>query len=179
MNLVLLISGIVQIILSLLLGVLFIYAAFRVFSALTKGVDELSELKQKNTAVGILISAIFISVTFIIKSAMDPSLIVFTNTLRNPEAGLQQYLTTFGIMLSHFIVSGVLGFAAIFIALQFFILLSRDLNEMEELKRNNIAVGILMAAVVVCVALLVQPGIKTLLDALIPYPETVLRNISR
>lgn len=179
MHLVLLISGIVEIIISLLLGVLFIYAVFKVFSALTRGIDELQELKRKNTAVGILISAMFISVTFIIKSAMDPALMVFTNTLRNPDAGISNYIQTAGIMFSHFIVSGILGFAAIFLALQVFIWLSRDLDEIEELKNNNIAVGVLMAAVVFCVALLIQPGIKTLLDALIPYPDIMSRNILR
>jgi uncharacterized membrane protein YjfL (UPF0719 family) len=173
MNWVVLISGLVEIVLSLILGVLFIYAAFQVFSRLTKGIEEIEELKKNNTAVGILISSIILSVIYLIKGALDPAITVFSNGLRNPNITTGSFLETIGIMLAHVVISGLVGFAAIYIALIFFMWLTKDIDEMEEIKNNNVAVGIFMAVVVFAMALVLEPGVKTLLDALIPYPEFI------
>jgi uncharacterized membrane protein YjfL (UPF0719 family) len=177
MNVFLLITGIVEIVLALVLGVLFIYAAFRLFDKLTKDIEEWEELKKNNTAVGILCASIILSVIYLIKNSVDSAATIFSNTLRDPNAVFQTYLITGGLMLLHIFITGLIGFFGVYIALLFFFKLTRDIDELKEIKNNNVAVAVLMAIVVFSIALLLQPGIKTVLDALIPYPEVAFKNI--
>ena len=58
-----------------------------------------------------------------------------------------------------------------------FMKLTKDLNELLEIKKNNTAVSILLSVILVSLALLLQPGIVALLDALIPFPSVSLIDI--
>ena len=55
--------------------------------------------------------------------------------------------------------------------------LTKDLDELKEIKENNIAVGLLLGIIIVSMALLLEPGIVTVLDSLIPFPQVSLIDI--
>ena len=177
MDLILFITGLVQIALSLLIGVLFIYAASRVFRKMIKGINETDELKNNNIAVAILNSAIIIALILVVSSSIESAITIFGNTLRNPDAIVATYLRTAIIMLLHIIIAGLVAFSAIYIAMQFFMWLTKDLDELAEIKNNNIAVSLLLGIIIISIALLLQPGITTILDSLIPYPPVSLIDI--
>ena len=44
------------------------------------------------------------------------------------------------------------------------------ITELKEIKENNIAVSIFLSVIIIAIALLLEPGLRTLLDALIPFP---------
>ena len=48
--------------------------------------------------------------------------------------------------------------------------IQRDIDEFKEIKGNNIAVSIFLSVIIIAIALLLEPGLRTLLDALIPFP---------
>lgn len=177
MDLILFITGLVQVALSLLIGVLFIYAASKVFRKMIKGINETDELKSNNIAVAILNSAIIIALILVVSSSIESAITIFGNTLRNPDAILSTYLRTALIMLLHIIIAGFVAFAAIYIAMHFFMWLTKDLDELAEIKKNNIAVSLLLGIIIISIALLLQPGITTILDSLIPYPPVSLIDI--
>ena len=177
MDLSLLIAGILQLILSLVIGLAFIYAGFRFFHKRIKDIDEISELKKNNIAVAILNGSIILSLVIMVKNAIEPAITTFTLTLRNPDSSLTSFLQTAAIMLIQIIVAGVLAFLAIYIALNLYTFLTRDLDEIDELKKNNIAVSIVLGVVIISISLLMQQGIKSILDALIPFPTISLKDI--
>jgi len=177
MDLILFISGLVQIALSLVIGVLFIYAASRVFRKMIKGINETEELKNNNIAVAILNGAIIIALILVVRSSIESAITIFGNTLRNPDAVISTYLQTVLIMLLHIIIAGLVAFSAIYIAMYFFMWLTKDLDELAEIKNNNIAVSLLLGIIIISIALLLQPGITTILDSLIPYPPVSLIDI--
>ena len=177
MDLILFISGLVQIALSLVIGVLFIYAASRVFRKMIKGINETEELKNNNIAVAILNSAIIIALILVVSNSIESAITIFGNTLRNPDAVISTYLQTVLIMLLHIIIAGLVAFSAIYIAMYFFMWLTKDLDELAEIKNNNIAVSLLLGIIIISIALLLQPGITTILDSLIPYPPVSLIDI--
>jgi uncharacterized membrane protein YjfL (UPF0719 family) len=80
-------------------------------------------------------------------------------------------------MIGHIILGGIIAFIAIYTALLIFIKLTKDLDELKEIKNNNTAVGILLGIIIVSMALLLEPGIDTILNSLIPYPPISLINI--
>ncbi len=177
MDLSLLIAGILQLILSLVIGLAFIYAGFRFFHKRIKDIDEISELKKNNIAVAILNGSIILSLVIMVKNAIEPAITTFTLTLRNPDSSLTSFLQTAAIMLIQIIVAGVLAFLAIYIALNLYTFLTRDLDEIDEIKKNNIAVSIVLGVVIISISLLMQQGIKSILDALIPFPTISLNDI--
>jgi uncharacterized membrane protein YjfL (UPF0719 family) len=170
MDIILLITGLVQILLSLFLGILFVYSASKVFQKLTRGINETEELKNNNIAVAILNGAIILAIIIIVRNSIETAITIFSNTLRNPEAELMTYAKTALLMLGHIVLAGMIALAAVYIALLIFMRLTKDLDEFKEIKENNIAVGIFLSAIIITIALLLEPGLRTLLDALIPFP---------
>jgi uncharacterized membrane protein YjfL (UPF0719 family) len=177
MNLILLITGLVQIALSLLVAVFLVYFTSKIFRKLITGINETEELKRNNISVAILNGSIILALIIVVKESIDSSITIFANTLRNPDAGFSIFLESALIMLGHIILGGVIGFTAIYLALQIFIWLTKDLDELKEIKENNIAVGILLGIIIVSIALLLQPGIVTVLDSLIPFPPVSMIDI--
>lgn len=177
MDLVLLITGLIQVILSLLIGVIFIYTASKVFQRMTKGINETEELKNNNVAVAILNSAIVLALIIIVRHSIETSITIFSNTIRNPETVISTYIKTAALMLGHIILSGILAFASVYISLLFFMKLTRDLDELKEIKGNNIAVSIFLSVIIIAIAMILEPGIRTLLDALIPFPPVSIIDI--
>lgn len=177
MDISLLIAGILQLILSLLIGLTFIYAGFRFFHKRIKTIDEISELKKNNIAVAILNGSIIISLVIMVKNAIEPAITTFTLTLRNPDSTLSSFLQTAGIMLIQIMVAGAIAFISIYVALSLYTFLTRDLDELDEIKKNNIAVSIVLGVVIISISLLMQQGIKSILDALIPFPTISLKDV--
>ena len=177
MDILLLITGIVQVVLSLLIAVTLIYLASKIFRKLISGINETEELKKNNVAVAILNGSIVLALILVVKKSIESSVTIFANTLRNPNSVLSSYFESALIMLGHIILGGIIAFTVIYIALQIFISLTKDLDELKEIKESNTAVGILLGIIIVSIALLLQPGVDTILNSLIPFPEVSLIDI--
>ncbi|MFI5236895.1 MAG: DUF350 domain-containing protein [Ignavibacteriales bacterium] len=177
MDLILLITGIVQIAISLLIGVFLVFTAFRIFRKLISGIDETEELKQNNISVALLNGSIILALIIVVRKSIESAITVFANTLRNPDSVFSSYLESALIMLGHILIGGIIAFTSIYAALQIFIWLTKDLDELKEIKANNTAVGILLGIIIVSIALLLQPGVDTILNALIPFPQVSMIDI--
>ena len=177
MNLILLITGLVQIALSMVVGVFLIYFASMIFRKLISGINETEELRQNNVSVAVLNGSIVLALILVVKQSIDSAITIFSNTLRNPHADFSTYIESALIMIGHIILGGVIAFTAIYFALRIFMWLTKDLDELKEIKASNTAVGILLGIIIVSIALLLQPGIVTVLDSLIPFPPVSLIDI--
>ena len=177
MDIILLITGIVQVFLSLLIAVTLIYLASKIFRKLITGINETEELKKNNVAVAILNGSIILALILVIKNSIESSVTIFGNTLRNPETVFSNHLESGAIMIGHILLGGIIAFSAIYVALQIFIRLTKDLDELKEIKENNTAVGILLGIIIVSMALLLQPGLDAILNSLIPFPPVSLIDI--
>ncbi len=170
MDIVLLITGIVQVFLSLLIATTLAYFASKIFRKLISGINETEELKKNNIAVAILNGSIVLALILVVKKSIESAVTIFGNTLRNPDSVFSSYIQSGLIMIGHIILGGIIAFIAIYTALLIFIKLTKDLDELKEIKNNNTAVGILLGIIIVSMALLLEPGIDTILNSLIPYP---------
>ena len=177
MDIILLITGIVQVFLSLIIAVTLVYLASKIFRKLISGINETEELKRNNVAVAILNGSIVLALILVVKKSIESSVTIFGNTLRNPDTVYSSYMQTGLIMIGHILLGGIIAFAAIYTALQIFIRLTGDLDELKEIKESNTAVGILLGIIIVSMALLLQPGVDTILNSLIPFPPVSLIDI--
>ena len=177
MDLPLLVSGFLQLLLSLLIGIIFIYTGFRFFHKRIKSINEIEELKKNNIAVAILNASIILALVIMVKNAIEPAITVFSLTLRDPDANLSSFLQTAGIMLVQIILAGVISYISIYLAISLYTQLTKDIDELSEIKNNNIAVSIVFGIVIISISILMQQGIKSILDALIPFPVVSLKDI--
>ncbi len=171
--------GVAEILIALTIGVFIIYLSFQILSKLVRDFAVIDKLRNNNISVAIVIGTIILSVIYIVRSAINPAVTVLTMLFKNPKADYSTFFSGFLIILIQIIVSAVTGFAGIYIALRLYMWLTKDLHEMEEIRNNNIAVGIVLAFVIFAVALLLEPGINTLLQSMIPLPSVNFREIYR
>ena len=177
MDLSLLVSGVLQLVLSLAVGIVFIYVGFKFFHNRIKAINEIDELKKNNIAVAILNASIILALVIMVKNAIEPAISVFSMTLRNPDATFISFLQMAGIMLVQIIVAGLIAYISIYLAINLYTYLTKDIDELGEIKNNNIAVSIVLGIVIISISLLMQQGIKSILDALIPFPSISLKDI--
>jgi uncharacterized membrane protein YjfL (UPF0719 family) len=177
MDLILLITGIVQVFLSLLIAVTLVYFSSKIFRKMITGINETEELKKNNVAVAILNGSIVLALILVVKKSIESAITIFGNVLRNPDAVLSSYIKSALIMLGHILLGGIIAFTAVYASLQIFIWLTKDLDELKEIKENNTAVGILLGIIIVSMALLLQQGVDTILNSLIPFPPVSLIDI--
>ena len=73
-----------------------------------------------------------------------------------------------GLLLSVIIITITL---VIFISIKLFTYMTKNINEFQEIKKNNLAVAILTATIIISISLLVKESLYLLLETFVPYPE--------
>jgi uncharacterized membrane protein YjfL (UPF0719 family) len=146
--------AIVRLIFAIVFAVVAIYIAASVLGRLTKQFKEWDEIKKGNVAVAIYMAGIFISIATIIGPGVT---------------GLFVRLDLLAIVWGfvQLIIALALAVAAQYAGLSVLDKLTKDIDEWMELKKGNVAVGLIMAAVVIAIAAVVSQGVASLLTALL------------
>ncbi|MEM3060820.1 MAG: DUF350 domain-containing protein [Candidatus Bathyarchaeia archaeon] len=143
--------------LRLILGIVFaiagLYIASWILGKVTKEIDEWEEIGKGNIAVAIYMAGIFISVAVII----GPGII-----------GLFRTLDVVGIAIGfiQLVLALILAMVMQYIGLSVLGKLTKGIEEWAELKKGNIAIGIMMAAIVIAVSAIVARGVESLIAAI-------------
>ena len=142
--------------LRLILGIIFavvaLYLASSVLGRLTKELDEWAEIGKGNIAVAIYMAGIFISVATIVAPGISGLFIKWD-------------LLAIVIGFIQLIIALALAMAMQYVALSVLGKLTKGIDEWNELKKGNIAIGVTMAAIVIAVAAVVVKGVETLIAA--------------
>ena len=169
-SLVSLISGIVELILSFGLGILTAFFSFRAFAKLNRSIDEIKALHENNTAVAILHGSMMIAAANIIHESLSPMI-----------AGLQMQLfggftligciKFLGLSAGYLIIVLLLTTLTLSASVKLFLTLTHDIDELAEIAKNNVAVAIVLGAVLIIMSMFLSSGVESFLSALVPYPS--------
>ncbi len=145
---------IVQVAASAALSVASIYAGVKAFDWFTKGIEELKEIKKGNVAVGIVLGAIVIAISLMIAGGIAR----FAAGL-SVDAPIADLLwgAFWNILLVVFRL--VVAILTIFISFAVLDTLTADIDEVKELKRGNVAIALVIAAVVLAVSMLMASAL--------------------
>jgi len=160
--------ALLQLVISLFVAVICLLIAYKVVK---KVVGKKYEIKNDNIAYAIFLGAILFAVGYLILSAIDPLLTAFrvlNNTMESTLTLILQFSKYLGLFL---IISLGIALVVVLSGAYLFITLNHKLNELEEIGKNNIAVGIVTGVIVIVIALFVKSGVVLLLESLIPYPD--------
>ncbi|MGA2121175.1 MAG: DUF350 domain-containing protein [Methanoregula sp.] len=157
--------GIVQLIVALIFAVVALYIGFAVLGKITKDIDEEKELAKGNTAVGIIVAAVFVAIALVVESGVSGLSSGISKAL---AVGLfsTDGLLTIGLSIFQLLAGIVLSVGSIYLALILLDKLTKGVEEFEELKKGNVAVALEMGGVIIAVAWIIQSGVIGITAAL-------------
>ena len=148
-----------QLVIAIILGAVVAFLSFYLFQWFSRDLDEWEELRQGNPAEGVVLGAILVSVALILR----PALAVDTETW---DAGHQVYVQLLLAEALQIAMGLILAVLALGLALLVFLALTRGIDEVEELKKGNLAVGGLLAGVVLAVGMMVSQAVTQVTTAI-------------
>lgn len=129
------------------------------FERATRDVDEWTELRRGNLAVGIVMAAFVVAVGIIVRPALKDPLII-------ADVGRSRPFYELLVNAVGLLIALMLAIVAVGLAVWLFTRLTTDLDEWVELMEGNQAVALLMAGVVLAVALLTATAVDRIVVAL-------------
>ena len=140
---------------ALILAVASQYLAIKLFDRLTPRIDEMKELQRGNVAVGLVLASLVISISLVISAGID-------NLLPLPNLG-KLSVNTFEVLVKNLgglLLTIILAIVAQFFAINVFDKLTHGIDEQQELKKGNLAVAILLSAIIIAVSLVIRSGVR-------------------
>jgi len=154
----------------LVMSGLIIYLTYRLFVRANPDFDMESEIKRGNIAVGILMATILYSASMILEKGLGAVVGMVRLQISAPlQSGLPLWELLL-LILGHLVVSMLLALFTISSTLRLFGHLGRRMAPGQELQKGNIAMGLLLSAVVLVTAFYVGEGVSALSKALVPQP---------
>lgn len=160
----------IELIISIVAGVLTVYLTKLVMTKLyLKKTNELNP--YKNTSFMIFLSGTIFSVSYIVFGIMEP----FSATVKLLSAQNQDTLSLVFDISKYLIMFLFLGYLfggmIIFLAYKLFSSFTSQVDEYEEIYKNNIGVAILLAVLTIVIALFTKSPFIVFIETLIPFPE--------
>ncbi|MEM2963481.1 MAG: DUF350 domain-containing protein [Candidatus Anstonellales archaeon] len=153
-----LLFGFIKFVSSIVLAIASVYIGIKAFDRLTERVEEIEELKKGNTAVGILIASIILSIATVVSSGVAG----FTEGI-SPNYDISLILLLSFINLVKLVFALLVAIVTIYFAFNFLDYITKDISEIEELKENNVAMAVFIGSVILSVSFVVNAGMSTLI----------------
>ncbi|OGR40672.1 MAG: hypothetical protein A2X35_09490 [Elusimicrobia bacterium GWA2_61_42] len=161
-----------EFLLSVVMSGFIIYLTYRVFIKANPDFNMEEEIKKGNVAVGILVATILLAASMILQKGLGSVVSIFRLYVSAPgEGGIALWKLAL-ISAGHLGLSMLLAVITISVTLRLFGKLVRShMNAGAELQKGNLAVGIVLSAVVLVAALYVGEGVSSISKALVPQPS--------
>tara|TARA_B100000035_G_C20953562_1_gene533089 strand:+ start:98 stop:616 length:519 start_codon:yes stop_codon:yes gene_type:complete len=155
---------------SVILGITLLYLTYK---SLHKFFEKKYKIKDYNLSFSIVISSILLSVAYLISDIKSPIL----NSIKmvSSQADYQGSIIFDGFkytFLFLFIVIVAISII-IFISIWLFTLMTKNIDEFKEIKKNNISIGLLLGVIIFSISLMVKESLYFLIETFVPYPEVI------
>lgn len=157
-----------QVFVGMLFAILSVYLGLRFFDKMTEGIDEIKELKKGNVAVAVILASLMLSIGTIIQQGVNQ----FDNVLLK-GISLPLFIIAFVMAMFQLAVVILIAVMVIYVAIRVLDSMTVGINELEEIKKGNVAVALVVAAVIYLVSFVVAGAMAGLSELSIFNPETV------
>ena len=161
-----------QIIISIILAIIIFFISYKVLIRVFK--LEENKFDNENLALSIFFSGVIFSIGYLL-SGIIPSII---NAIQLIEINIEGYLF-FEVfkyssicLLVGFIAASTIQFSSFFLVK----VLTKYIREVEELKKNNLAVSILLVSILISITLICKDSLVFLLETFLPQPDIIQFN---
>lgn len=152
-----LLMGIVQLIVGLSIAAFAINKGFQIVSGLLSGIEIWAEVRKRNAAVALLAAGVVISYTNVIAGGIA----AMTTGLQNLVNG--ELSSGIGAVVGgalNLVIAIMVASFAITVTFRVMDKLTQNINEKEEFKNGNIAIGIVYAGILIGVSGLISAGVS-------------------
>ena len=155
--------ALVQLVVGLVLAMGSVYLGLKMFDKLTEGTDEMAELKKGNVAVAILLGAIIFSVANVVEGGVS-------GLTKGLVPGLSPFEISAAVVIGlvNLAIGVILAIFAIYIAVSVLDKITVSIDEFRELRKGNVAVAIVMAAVLLAVSFVIKGAVIGMASVLSP-----------
>ncbi len=154
--------SLVQLVLGIGLSMGTIFVAFKMFARLTyHNIDLVKELNAGNAAVGILLVGVILSLALLVESG-----VASVTRLVTPNASVTIIFIALVVGVLNLLISVIVSMIAIAISVRVLDFMTMGVSEMQELRKGNVAVALMMAGVVVAVSFVIKGAIGGVLHNL-------------
>lgn len=166
--------GLAELVISVILGILILWASLAAFERLVGAIDQESELARGNVAAGLVLSSSMLGVVILIRRTLYPISSVLQAALLSPQLALWVLVKTVLYALSYVVLSLAIAIITVALAMRLFTKLTRSIDEIAAIRANNVAVGLFYGAVIIGLCLFIEEGLHSLLVTLIPGPQVAI-----
>ncbi len=167
MNLQSILQGSIEIILSLITGLLIFFGSFKIFTILTKNIDEIDQLKKNNLAVAILVASFVFGVMLLVKTSIGPAVDALKTVIQS-SASVSAILMVILRILIVYIAAAIFAFIVIWLSMKLFMLMTTNIDEMEEIGKNNYSIALVLTTLIASISLVLAEPLKTMLQSVVP-----------
>ena len=128
--------------------------------------------KEADNAAGIVHASALVSLGLFAARSVEGAFTALDFLLRQQEgAGAIQLAKFVGYAVGHASAALLVGAVVLAAGALLFTKLTRNVDEIAEIKKGNIGSALVLGAVMIVMALVTSPGLETLLTGLVPLPE--------
>ena len=157
-----------ELLLSIFLGVSLLYFTYRLIE---RGIKKKYNIGDNNLSYSIFMSSILFSVAYLIKDIKTPIL----NSIRILQESTDDGSVLFFDVTKYTLLFLVVVILSIFIinliSLSLFTFMTKNIEEFQEIQKNNIAVAIFTGVIVISISIMLKDSLYFLLDTFVPYPD--------
>jgi hypothetical protein len=136
------------------------------------GIGDVQEAMRKRDPASPLVHAAgFVAVGLIVRQSLESAFMALDLLLRgdgSPAGAAGNFLIYAAMHVGIGLIGGVL---VITVGMWLFNAMTARVDEVAEIRDGNVAAAVLLAGVLLVVAGFTAPGLKTLLDGLLPWPD--------
>ncbi|TAE08214.1 MAG: DUF350 domain-containing protein [Bacteroidetes bacterium] len=170
MNIELLILTTYQMALALSFGLLTVFITLKVVNNTVLKVNFFDLVRNGNIALAIFEGVLIFCVLFLVEISILPAVDALrTMAIAHQTFTFQMFLISFGYFLLFYAISLVFSYLLIISAFYVFISATAKLDEVQEIKNNNISAAILVGAVLLSVTLYMRPSLSNLVQSFVDY----------
>jgi uncharacterized membrane protein YjfL (UPF0719 family) len=150
-----------QLVISVITAALVTFLSIWLFDKTTRDIDEWTELRKGNVAVGLVLASIIVGVGIILRPGLAPAAL-------NLDVGpTNAVVIRLAVQLIQILIGLLLSIVAIGASLWIFTRLTGAIDEWAEIGRGNVAIAIVLAGVVIATALIVSTALDAILLMLV------------
>ena len=157
-------------VLSVVFGLLTIFLVTKTLNKSLLKSDSDNALVEGNVSIGLLAGTLILCNLMLIQ----PSILPTINSLQAMIAGengftLNAFLISFGFFLVFYVITASISIGVLFLTTWLYLKSTVNIDEMEEINNNNIAVSIMLSLVVIGMTLFIKPSLDRFVSAFVNY----------
>jgi len=159
-----------ELILSVLSGLLSVYVVFQIVRSAVLKLDVEAELKAGRTAPAFLMGAVLLCVLLLQQASILPSAgALQTMVLEGDRITPAMVGISAAYFLAFYLLSLAFALGMILLAMWIYTLATRKIDEMAEIRANNMAVAVIVSLVLLGITLYIQPSVSRFFTSLVDY----------